>query len=180
MSQFYRVEVGNFSLEFAYVKEVGQQFALNAIRLALNSALNSQSSSTFQPAIVVSKLLRNNSNTTLVEKCTASNSPTNTLRLTLETWTYKLYVYGAQGAMIWNGALNYFDATKDIKTVLPLSSYKDKVVRFEYAGGSNPKATRLVKVASVEDGHLKGTDLVKGEYRQFKEGLISKLVEVKI
>lgn len=181
MSTFYRVQIGNFNVDFTFGLGVSQQQALNNIQQALVTAVQQAPSTLgFQPQKIVNALIRTSGYANIAELYSVGNF-TNQLKLTSDTWTYRLTVLDGQGRTnLWQGALNYFSTTEQNKVAKPFSSYKDKVVRFVYNGGSDPQSTRLVKVTSYDGTHLHGTDLVKNGIRQFHTDKISNIEVVNI
>lgn len=184
MKNKYKVMVGNYAVAFTFNEYTSQQSALNAIGVALREAATRTYAGLnggLDSEMFVTNLIRRAAGADLVNRYDSNVTWVNQLTLTLEAYTYKLYVYSANGYnVLWSGSLNYFEATKHISNVPAFQSYKDKTVRFTYTGGSVPNEKRLVKVTAYEDGCLKGTDLAKGEFRQFKTDKIKDIVEVKL
>ncbi len=182
MSNLYHVHIGTFTVDFTF-DGAGwtQATALNQIRNELAEAARKVTSgSNFAADRLVTHLLRTSNYAQIADTYT-SKSYTNILRLTYEAWSYKLTVSDSSGRTnLWQGTLTYFNATQHIKVTPSFSSLKDKVVRFTYNGGSEPQATRLIKVSSYSDGHLHGTDLVKNGIRQFNTAKISELEVVNV
>lgn len=180
MSNKYRVNVGEFNLDFTFTEYVSQGSALNMIRDQLLSAINQAVGTSLNAGAVVTRLLSNRANIILVDSnYTAPSGYTNILRLTYDNWTYKLAVLDAQGVNLWSGAIIYFNSEKHLTTPID-ANLKGKLVRFTYLGGTSPNTTRLVKVKDCVHGTLHGTDLLKGKPRQFKATLISKLEVVNV
>lgn len=189
MNTKYKVMIGNFNVEFTFASSVHQQVALNIIRDLLVSAANKVTSgvgaSGLSDGEVVTKLLQSDfyNRAQLMNSGYSYSNPqyTNILKLFRDGYTYKLAVWGSEGTMaLYNGALTYFSAQNHVPAKPTWEQWKDKNVRFTYMGGSTSGEKRLVKVSAYEDGSLKGIDLAKGEFRQFKVDKIKDIVEVKL
>lgn len=180
MTNTYRVHIGSFAVDYSYDHTVSQQNALNYIAAELQAAVQSIGTSSFNTPKLVTQMLKRATNGALAEATTAGNF-VNQLRLTIANWTYQLGVYDANGiTQIWRGNLSYFRAQEFVKTKPDFNSLKNRVVRFGYQGGSQPGATRLVKVKSVEGNMLHAHDLVKNEHRQFVLEKITGVQEVTV
>jgi len=178
MSKF-RVTVGMFAVDFTFADTIGQIAGLNTVQSALMQAVQGVASpSNLDASKIVGNLIKKYDNVSLVDR-NASGNYIHRLTLTLEGWTYKLYVYNESGFnLLWQGALSSFSATTtQIKSYTQL---KNKVIRFKYEAGSDPGATRLVKVKGVEGNMLHAHDLVKNEHRQFVLEKISGVQEVTV
>lgn len=186
MSNKYKVMVGSYNLEFTFGADVTQQAALNSIKNSLYTALTRVTSSSFNDGEIVTNLVRYDTygRSKLITNAYSYSPPqyTNIVKLTYENYGYKLQVWGPNGIglALYNGSLSYFDATTHVPAKATWEQWKDKNVRFTYMGGSTSGEKRIVKVSAYEDGSLKGVDLAKGEFRQFKTDKIKDIVEVKL
>lgn len=87
-----------------------------------------------------------------------------------------------------DGSVNYTDAkgtshywSRIADVVWPIvqkSKYVGKIVKFKYNGGTNWGGVRIVKVTSETSDSFYGTDLEKGETRQYINSRINGIIEI--